>query len=728
MKKFKKPVALLLSVLMMIGFMTAAPLTVYAQEVGSASTGAVTLYWPVYGHTSLSRGVGNGHNGIDITDASINGATVRAAIGGTVTSIWLCPENHYYSSDPMPSCCSGNGHGLVIRGDDGRYYNYAHMQAGSIPTDSVHYGARVNAGQTIGKVGSTGNSSGPHLHFQISTSSSWWLYGIVNPQNETYNYNPTSTSENPQQPSEQIIDYGDDFYGLLYHKPSFKPIGQSDVYGNVEMMDETRTNIDHLLWHFTKNSDGKSYRIQSLYNGKYLYTSDGFNGANVSCQNYSDSDNQKWYFIRKNGVDAMKPVGSSSVERVLDLPNGNTATGTNVQLWEWNGTASQNFAPYYVTNADLNLNYTITADKTELLPNDYYTTITIGGKLPYVYNYKFHIIDPEGNEIVVDRGCKPTYEFFPNTQGTYIIYAEVKNTHYTEIGSKTNKFITITMNPYPSKEDFEYRDYDDSVIITGYKGSSTEVVIPPEIDGKPVTVIGYQAFQNNKDIISIIIPDSVTLIDMDAFSGCTALTSVTIPDSVTSIGGDAFWNCTGLKSITIPNSVTYIGSMAFCNCKALTSIIIPNGVTRIEVGTFSGCTGLTSITIPDSVTYIKEYAFYQCTGLTSIMIPDSVTQISYSVFEGCENLTIYGYKGSYSETYANKNNIPFVALGDTGDVSGNGIINIDDATEIQKYIAELIEFTDGQKFVADTDGDGIISIKDVTQIQRYAAEYIDKLG
>lgn len=60
---------------------------------------------------------------MDITDASINGATVVAAMGGTVYRIYLCMQQHFGSMHD----CSGFGTGLVIKGDDGRYYQYAHM-------------------------------------------------------------------------------------------------------------------------------------------------------------------------------------------------------------------------------------------------------------------------------------------------------------------------------------------------------------------------------------------------------------------------------------------------------------------------------------------------------------------------------------------------------------------------------------------------------------------------
>ena len=58
----------------------------------------------------------------------------------------------------------GGGHFLVVRGDDGRDYVFMHLVGDSI---TVTKGDRVAAGQQIAAVGSTGRSSGPHLHFEI---------------------------------------------------------------------------------------------------------------------------------------------------------------------------------------------------------------------------------------------------------------------------------------------------------------------------------------------------------------------------------------------------------------------------------------------------------------------------------------------------------------------------------------------------------------------------------
>jgi murein DD-endopeptidase MepM/ murein hydrolase activator NlpD len=126
--------------------------------VTRASSGYERPLWPLMGVITQRfsyRGPKNGHAGLDL--AAPTGTPVYAALSGTVTfSGW----NVF-----------GYGQLITIRGIDGRDYYYAHNSR-----RLVSKGQTVRQGQMISKVGSTGNSSGPHLHFEIRSGSS-----ILNP-------------------------------------------------------------------------------------------------------------------------------------------------------------------------------------------------------------------------------------------------------------------------------------------------------------------------------------------------------------------------------------------------------------------------------------------------------------------------------------------------------------------------------------------------------------------
>ena len=175
--------------------------------------------------------------------------------------------------------------------------------------------------------------------------------------------------------------------------------------------------------------------------------------------------------------------------------------------------------------------------------------------------------------------------------------------------------------------------------ITGYYGElPTEVSIPSEIDGLPVTNIGAFAFDGCESLRGVTIPESVTNIGTCAFRGCSSLRNITMPNGIFCIGNYAFAKCTNLNSITIPDSVTSIGNYAFYECTSLSSITIPDGVTSIGNYTFYECTSLSSITIPDNVTSIGESAFSECRNLGSVTIPHGVASIGEGAFAYCTSL------------------------------------------------------------------------------------------
>ena len=168
-----------------------------------------------------------------------------------------------------------------------------------------------------------------------------------------------------------------------------------------------------------------------------------------------------------------------------------------------------------------------------------------------------------------------------------------------------------------------------------------------------------------KEAKCLILDRGITSIGSSAFHGCSGFTGgLTIPEGVTSIGWSAFEGCSGFTGgLTIPEGVTIIWWSAFSGCSGFTGgLTIPERVTIIGEYAFSDCSGFTGgLTIPEGVTSIEKSAFKGCSGLNgNIYIPESVSDIRSYAFDGIANRIIYGTPGSYAETYANENNIPFV--------------------------------------------------------------------
>ena len=178
---------------------------------------------------------------------------------------------------------------------------------------------------------------------------------------------------------------------------------------------------------------------------------------------------------------------------------------------------------------------------------------------------------------------------------------------------------------------------------TGYKVAGigtcadTDIVVPSEYKGLPVTEIGFDAFKDCTVLKSIILPASVTDIKNSAFIH-SSLAQILIPEGVTRIWSNAFEGCSSLKSVTIPGSVSRIEAYAFPECTGLKSITLPDGLRRIADGVFYGCSSLADVVIPDSVEDIQMDAFAFCSSLTEIVIPAGVTDCDTDAFRGCWNL------------------------------------------------------------------------------------------
>lgn len=225
--------------------------------------------------------------------------------------------------------------------------------------------------------------------------------------------------------------------------------------------------------------------------------------------------------------------------------------------------------------------------------------------------------------------------------------------------------------------DFAYTADGGEVTITDYIGTSEHVLIPPAIDGLPVTALADKAFYE-KHVTTVVVPDSVTQIGDLCFSGDNYLVSLKLPDGLAELPYGALESCFRLIDFDLPQGLKKISASALQFNQYLTHLDLPGGLMEIEPMNFIGLFGLesltltdeneafvldetngllmtadgtrllrcfsdivpqTEITLPDGVKTIDPFAFHYDYDVQKIILPEGVETISAMAFAMCPNLT-----------------------------------------------------------------------------------------
>lgn len=225
--------------------------------------------------------------------------------------------------------------------------------------------------------------------------------------------------------------------------------------------------------------------------------------------------------------------------------------------------------------------------------------------------------------------------------------------------------------------DFAYTAADGEVTITEYIGTSEHVLIPPAIDGLPVTALGHRAFYE-KTVTTVVVPDSVTEIGAACFSGDNYLVSLKLPDGLKRLPPASLESCMRLYDFDLPQSLEKIYSSVFEFNYYLTHLTLPSSLTEIEQQNFIGLYGLQSLTLaednaafkldetngllmtadgtrllhcfsdivpaeeiilPEGVKIVDPFAFHYDYDVKRIVLPEGVETIGAMAFAMCPNLT-----------------------------------------------------------------------------------------
>ena len=196
----------------------------------------------------------------------------------------------------------------------------------------------------------SGNSSNPYGHVAIFESTYITYHQNYNGKyvrkitNTAYNnfanpywgvVRPLFNGSDPQ-----IQDVGTDFYAYIINTYAWLHATNEDS-GNVCVRKET--GAANQIWLFERLSDG-SYKITSRKDGRCMevHNFESANGTNVEMNNYNGNTAQRWFIYGDSGQYTFK---AACGDNVLDVAGGaeGAQDGTNLQMWEDNGTAAQKF-------------------------------------------------------------------------------------------------------------------------------------------------------------------------------------------------------------------------------------------------------------------------------------------------------------------------------------------------------------------------------------------------
>ena len=262
----------------------------------------------------------------------------------------------------------------------------------------------------------------------------------------------------------------------------------------------------------------------------------------------------------------------------------------------------------------------------------------------------------EGIKITNNEG-KNTYEFTENGEFTFEYVDEAGR-----IGSITAKVDWIKKKEVVG-QDGEWKYFvnsDNTIQLTQYLGTKTELVVPANYDGYVVYAVGVQDIKadapsaqrynvlgektlSNNTITKLTIEKGIKEIKACAFSQCTGIRgSLVIPEGVTKIGMGAFNKCSGFNgTLTLPSTLKSIGNGAFQLCSGFTGdLVIPEEIEELGTFVFSKCSGFNgTLTLPKNIKSIGKAAFQSCSSLVgNIVMPENVEEIGMNAFFHCSNL------------------------------------------------------------------------------------------
>ncbi len=726
----------------LVGLMIIMSLIISAIPVRSAMAYSKTGWlWPVSPSVRrLIRGYRSDHSGLDIAVSA--GSKVYASKAGTVIQVYTgCNSNSVASIKNSRTCSSstcspsssnfqpytmgsksykacnyGYGNGVVIKHSDDSISMYAHMS-----TVVVSRGQNVSQGQEIGTSGSTGNSEGAHLHFEIASS-----YTPSKIYAATY-INPASVNNNPDSPDYHITSSNTTGLSVSSEGYVYHTNGVSYVFSTVpepgkatlSVTPGTSQSETTFRWNVTGNTSYYTLRIRDS-SGELYTMQGGIEGTSFSIvlpagtyTAYLASVNSE-YSVWTYSNDVGFTVATDSSENPPSKPSLSVTAGTCLDetYFSWSTTTNTSYYTIriydkdtsneepYVIRGGIPVNYFYA-----ILPaGNYYATLASVNKPAENWTFSDAVHFSVSGKSVPSLGdlvaeIEENHKLFSLYSGAqdWLAAEAIAKAHNGRLASITSQAeqdaVAAIVTEFNSScwlgaETFRsgawcwqdgsglsYTNWEETQPDNGFGKENCLQMVPGGTwnDRANKATIGT-SWYNVKGYVVQYAPRAIKVLSMvdskqegDDIRQDDVVVLVTFNNESVLTTNDYSISVSGTTAGTQTVTVTY-GSLTdsvpieYVVKRTMQSpdFVIPDSTTIIGSEAFCGL-DMRIVKCPDGLEEIGSGAFKNCLNLEEIYIPATVAEIPDNICEGSpDGLTVFGYRGTAAETFALEYGYDFV--------------------------------------------------------------------